>query len=117
MTVALALEYIPRRMAELGFGKEYYIRFRHLVLQGNEILEIPAYNQYYILVDEADQVNVSSDFGLFDLSLSTTNEQIYEHQGLITIQNYSGSITHLRFIQVIPKHYACEKTKTELPCQ
>lgn len=104
MTINLALEYIPRRMQELGYGNEYYIRFRHLVLEPEELLKIEAFNQFYILVDAPENVIVLSDFGLFDLSFNKTNEQQYEHQGFITIQNYSSTINHVRFIQVIPKN-------------
>ncbi len=104
MNIALALEYIPRRMEELGYGRNYYIRFRHLVLQPNELVELEAYNQFFILLDEPMNVQVSSEFGLFDLSIDKTNEQLYEHQGFISIQNYTAAINHVRFIQVIPKH-------------
>jgi hypothetical protein len=104
MTIALALEYIPRRMNELGYTDQYYIRFRHLVLQANEQIDIEAYNQFYILIDEPDNINVTSEFGLFDLSFEKTSEQLYEHQGFISIHNYSSIVNHIRFIQVIPKH-------------
>ena len=104
MTVALALEYIPRRMRELGYEANYYIRFRHFVLQPMEKIDVDAYNQFFILVEEASDVTVNSDFGLFDISDGNTNEQTYEHQGLIQISNSADKITHLRFIQVIPKH-------------
>lgn len=104
MTINLALEYIPRRMEELGFGNNFYLKFRHFVLQPQEVREVPAYNQFFILVEEADNVSVNSEFGIFDLSLSNVNEMLYEHQGLIRIQNYASGINHVRFIQVIPKH-------------
>ena len=104
MTINLALEYIPRRMEELGYGNEYYLRFRHFVLQPAEQLDVPAFNQFFILVDEAEDVSVKSEFGIFDLSLSNANEMLYEHQGQISIQNSAPAIKHLRFIQVIPKH-------------
>ena len=104
MTINLALEYIPRRMEELGFGNEYYLRFRHFVLQPSEQLDVPAFNQFFILVDEAQDVSVISEFGIFDLSLKNANEMLYEHQGQIKIQNNASAINHLRFIQVIPKH-------------
>lgn len=104
MTIALALEYIPRRMEELGYGKNYYIRFRHFVLQPNELVEVDAYNQYFILVQEVADVKVESDFGLYDIAENNTNEQSYEHQGAIILTNTSDRINHLRFIQVIPKH-------------
>lgn len=102
MTIALAIEYIPRRMKDLGVGTEYYMRFRHFVLQANETRPIEADNQLFILVEEPKDVSISSDFGFFDLSDSSTNEQSYEHQGTITIYNYSLAVTHIRFIQVIP---------------
>lgn len=105
MTTALALEYIPRRMEELGYGKNYYIRFRHLVVQAGELLELEAYNQFYILIDEPPvNISIVSDFGMYDLSFGSTNEQMYEHQGLIYVNNYASTANHLRFIQVIPKH-------------
>lgn len=104
MTIALALEYIPRRMRDLGFGNDYYLRFKHLVLQPGEKIEIQADNQYFILVDEVSDASISSDFGLYDLTDATTNEQSYEHQGTISISSYSASAIHVRFIQVIPKN-------------
>ncbi len=104
MTIALALEYIPRRMRELGFGNEYYLRFRHFVLSPGEMREEEGYNQFFILVEEPVDVSVNSEFGVFDLSLANANEMSYEHQGLIKIQNQSPGINHVRFIQVIPIH-------------
>lgn len=92
-------------MDELGYGKKYFLRFRHFVLQPQENLELNAYNQFFILVEEAADVSVVSEFGVFDLSLKNANEMLYEHQGKIKIQNYSPGINHLRFIQVIPKHH------------
>jgi hypothetical protein len=109
MTINLALEYIPRRMQELGYKTDYYIRFRHLVLQPNEEQTIEAYNQFFYLVEEAQNVRVESETGVFDLSESTTNEMQYEHQSKIEIKNYLSGINHLRFIQVIPKHKKLKK--------
>src|SRR4051812_7852740 len=105
MTTALALEYIPRRMEELGHKKDYYIRFRHIVLQPDETIEISAYNQFFILVDEPENIRIGSDFGLYDLSSDKTNEQFYEHQGKILVKSYSPLVAHVRFIQVIPKTF------------
>ena len=104
MTINLALEYIPKRMEELGHGKNYTLRFRHLVLQGNESQSIDASNQFYYLVEEAEQVRVESETGVFDLSEKATNEMQYEHQGKMQISNYLSNINHLRFIHVIPKN-------------
>ena len=98
-------------MQELGYKGNYYIRFRHLVLQANEEQTIDAYNQFYYLVEEAQNVRVESETGIFDLSESTTNEMQYEHQSKIQIKNYASGINHLRFIQVIPKHKTTIKNK------
>jgi hypothetical protein len=104
MTIALAIEYIPRRMKDLGIGSEYYLRFRHFVLQAGEKINIDADNQFFILVEEVSDINILSDFGIYDLSDPNTNEQSYEHQGSISITNYAQNPTHIRFIQVIPKN-------------
>jgi hypothetical protein len=113
MNIALALEYIPRRMNELGYGTNYYIRFRHFVMQPSEKLDIDAYNQFFILVEEINDASVVSEFGLFDIAETKVNEQTYEHQGEIKITNYSNAINHVRFIQVIPKHKPIPITKNE----
>jgi hypothetical protein len=111
MTTQIALEYIPRRMKELGYDSNYHIRFRHIVLKQDGCIEINAQNQLYILVEDVDQVNILSDFGVYDLTQNTdTNEQFYEHQGIIFIGNYSAQTQHLKFIQVIPSHPLCQKT-------
>lgn len=102
MTVALALEYIPRRMKELGVGNEYSIRFRHFILASAEVLTIEADNQFFMLTEEASQVTILSEMGYYDISDALTNEQSYEHQGTITITNNSTYNVHLRFIQAIP---------------
>lgn len=104
MTVNLALEYIPRRMRELGFRNDYFIRFRHLVLQPKEEVKLDADNQFFYLIEEANKIRVESETGIFDLREKNANELQYEHQSKITIYNYSTRINHLRFIQVIPKH-------------
>lgn len=112
MTINLALEYIPRRMLELGYGRrDYSLRFRHLVLKSGEAMEIFAFNQLYILVEETEDVSIQSELGLFDLSSSNTNEMQYEHQGQIKLKNGSFQIRHVRFIQVI------FKTNTQCPIQ
>ena len=103
MTINLALEYIPRRMRELGYGRDYHLRFRHLLLQAQQILEVDATNQIYLLVEEAEDISVQSESGTFDLSLQNINEFQYEHHGKITIENQSTQRRHIRFIQIILK--------------
>lgn len=104
MTEEYTLQSIARRMKELGFENNYLTQTKHIVLQAHEKLEVQAFNQFYYLVKDVDNVRIQSDFGFFDLSFSHTNGQDYEHQGQIELHNYSNSINHLRFIQVIPKH-------------
>ncbi len=104
MTTDLALEYIPRRMKELGYGDNYTLRFAHLVLQSQEVRQLEASCEFFILVEEPQNVTIDSDMGIFDLGYSATNELQYEHQGIITITNYGNAIVNVRFIQVIPKN-------------
>ena len=113
MTVDLALEYIPRRMKELGYGDNYSLRFSHLVLQPQEVRQIEASCEFFILVEEPQNVTVDSDMGVFDLSNTNTNEMQYEHQGIITITNQSANaVINVRFIQVIPKNIRKEQHAT-----
>ena len=77
MTTDLALEYIPRRMNELGYGTNYSIRFRHFVMQPSEKLEIDAYNQFFILVEEINDASVVSEFGLFDIARASGRNKNY----------------------------------------
>lgn len=103
MTINLALEYIPKRIAELGY-KGYHIRFRHFVLQPGEEKFVSAFVHLFYLIEPSNDIKVESDTGLFDLSEDRINELHYEHRGEIYIQNLSPLINHLRMIQVIPKN-------------
>jgi hypothetical protein len=104
MTINLALEYIPRRMCESGYGTHYLIRFRHLRLDPGEERRLRGYDQLFILIEPPDDVTVESETGYFDLSDNKANELQYEHQGEIVIINLSPFSNHVRFIQVIPKN-------------
>ena len=103
MTVELAIQYIPKRMEELGYGNDYTMRFRHFVLQPKERIKIHADNQLFVLIEPNDAVGVKSDFGLYDVAAINTNEMQYEHQGNIRIRNDASITQHVRFIQLIPK--------------
>lgn len=102
MNVEFANSYIPRRMADLGIGNNYYTRAKHVIVPAGQTLLVNAQSQFFILVDENPDVTIISDFGFYDLSYPSTNEQSYEHQGNIEITNNSTSTTHVRFIQVVP---------------
>jgi hypothetical protein len=104
MTTEFALEYIPRRMQELGSGDDYLLKFRHFVMQPNDTLDIDAYNQYFLLVEAEPDLSVHSEFGLYNLTDTGINEQQYEHQGKISIVNNSKVVKNIKFIQVIPRN-------------
>jgi hypothetical protein len=103
MTINFALQYIPRRMEELGYGNRYTMRLRELVLLPGQTLTVEAYAQLFILVEPPDTIKVDSDTGIYDPQEKLSNERQYEHQGLITIQNKPEGRTYVKFIQLIPK--------------
>lgn len=103
MNIGFAMEYIPKRMCEIGYGSDYFIRMRHLVLQPNEQRKITVHNQLFVMIDPYCDLRVESSTGVFDLSEDKANEIQYEHQGDITITNQSIFMNHIRFIQVLPK--------------
>ena len=110
MTTELALEYIPRRMQELGYGNNYHLQFRHFVLRPLDKIKVHGLNQLFILIEPHEMVEVKSDSGVFDVTSSLYNEMQYEHQGFMWLRNYSIIPLHVRFIQIIPKisTHACE---------
>jgi hypothetical protein len=91
-------------MCELGYDSRYTIRLRHLVLQPSEKREVQAQNQLMILIEPYCDVRIESDTGIFDLSEDLANELQYEHSGTLKVTNHSFFISHIRFIQVIPKN-------------
>ena len=103
MTIDLALQYIPKRMQEMGFKNQYHLRLRHLVLQPQDERKLDAFNQLILLVDEVQEVRIESDTGIYDLTEENVNELTYEHQGEVVITNQSSFVNRIRFIQVIPK--------------
>jgi hypothetical protein len=102
VTSDLALDYIARRMREMGYSKDYLIRFRHVLLKVSEVREITAYNQIFLLIEPVYDIRIESDVGLFDLTEDHANEMQYEHRGRIKISNLSISTVNIRFLQAIP---------------
>lgn len=103
MDASIVVEYIRKRMIELGYGDNYYLRIRHIVLHAAEIFELGGSDHLYILMEQVEGVTIESTFGYFDLGDTGSNELQYEHQGKIKITNYSTDICHVRFLQAIPK--------------
>lgn len=105
MTEEFALAYIPERMEELGYAKNYLPpKFRHFSLYAGEKRTIDAYNEYFMLIEADKEISVSSEFGMYDINDTTINEQLYEHQGKIILTNNAKTVKQIIFIQVIPKH-------------
>lgn len=102
MTTDLALEYIPRRMKELGYGDNYSIQFRHFVLPVMTEINESFPNQLLILIEPSEAIVVKSDTGIFDATIDNINELQYEHSGEVQMVNYTIVTQHARFIQVIP---------------
>lgn len=103
MTFDFAMEYIPRRMKELGYGNEYHLRLKYYNLGPIEVRTIEAYNQLIILVEVGWNMKVESDMGMVDYTDINLREYQFEHTGLITITNKWEGYNDLQFIQVIPK--------------
>lgn len=102
MVTDFALEYIPRRMRELGHGDNYHLRWRHIQLLPFERQVISAYNQLYLIIDEPSFIQVESMNGMYEDTYSLLNEQVYEHTGRIVITNLVPEYNYLKIIQVIP---------------
>lgn len=112
MNLAFALDFIPRRMKELGFGEQYITRYRHVLVEDKTVLELRSHNQFmYFIAPEVLNLTIRSKRGVFCLTDYTINEQQHEHSGKIEIDNQTGQNQYVLFIQVIPKN----KTKTIKP--
>jgi hypothetical protein len=104
MQLEFALDYIPRRMKEMGYEDNYIVRWRHLQLDGTASLRLDADNEYYLLIDPDANVSVRSKFGVYDMTDTSINEMQYEHRGKIDITNNNSTVTMILFLQIIPTH-------------
>ena len=104
MQLAFAIDYIPRRMKELGFENNYLTRWRHFQLEGSASFRIDANNEFFLLINPDPNISVKSKFGMYDLSDMGINEMQYEHRGKIEITNNNNTVVLILFIQVIPTH-------------
>jgi hypothetical protein len=102
MTSEIALEYVRRRMQEMGHGAGYLLRLRHLLLRPGETREFIAYGQLFVLIETPVSIRVESDVGLYDLSDDQAREIQYEHRGYIQVINGSVAPNSVRFLQAIP---------------
>ena len=102
MTPEIVMDYVKRRMQELGHGENFVTRLRHLILEPMEILTIRTANDLFVIIDSPEDLRVDSDHGVYDLSDQDISEIDYEHSGLITITNQYTFKNHLKMIQAIP---------------
>lgn len=105
MNTEFALDFIPRRMKELGYSRNYITRWRHLQIDAGSSLRIDAENEYYYLIQPDSNISVKSKFGLYNLNDPNINEMQYEHRGKILIENLTKESCLVLFIQVIPQHH------------
>jgi hypothetical protein len=111
MELAFALDYIPRRMKELGYT-EYAVRYRHLRVKNKDKIIIQADNHLMLAISPNEQLTISSKAGVFKWFDTTVNEQQYEHRGKITVSNNDSQNIYVLFIQVIPLHINTKKNKS-----
>lgn len=104
MNIAFALDFIPRRMKELGYDAEYMTRWRHLRIDPNGVIKFAADNEYYYLISPNPSLTVKSKTGIYNLNDIGINEMQYEHKGKVKIVNQSANVQFAEFIQVIPFH-------------
>ena len=102
MTVGFAIDFIPRRMRELGHGDNYLTRWRNLQIDPLATLKIRADNEYYYLISRNASIMVSSKYGVYDRNNTNLSELQYEHRGFIQVKNQMDSPQFVLFIQVIP---------------
>ena len=110
MELVFALDYIPRRMKELGF-EDYAVRYRHIRLMDKKIQVIDAQNQFWLAINPNSQLTIRSKAGIFKSNDKTINELQYEHRGKITVYNDASVVIYQLFIQVIPLHSNKKKSK------
>ena len=101
MTEQFIIEYIPKRIAQLGFCK-YHIKYVDMVVQPGSVVVLPAYNELFFIVNDPSEIIVESSYGIYD---SYTNPSLeinqHEHRGEIVITNPAPTSSKIKFIQVI----------------
>jgi hypothetical protein len=100
MTEQFILQYAPMRVAQLGYSK-YHLRHRDLMVDGGKVVNIPAYNELFFIVDEPPGLIVDSDYGMYDSTDDPLPESIHVHRGEIRIINPGAEKRRIKFIQAI----------------
>ncbi|MFZ6012305.1 MAG: hypothetical protein ACOYXT_18325 [Bacteroidota bacterium] len=100
MTEQFILQYAPIRVKQLGYNK-YHLRLRDFIIEAGKIVEIPAYNELFFIVDEPPGLVIESDYGMYDSTEDPIPESIHVHRGEIRISNPGMEKRRIKFIQVI----------------
>lgn len=101
MNSSFVQEHIPRRMREMGFGRDYRVEMQTWFIPAASRVIKPLYNVWAFFPVEFisdESLKVESDFGYLDFS-ATHNEVHYEHTGRVIIDNTKG--TGPSFVAVI----------------
>lgn len=103
MNAAIVMDYVKKRMIELGHAENYSIYLRHYIIEAAGTITFDAPNEMWVLIEPVEMLYILSQNGLYDISVTYNNEVQYEHTGRIEMKNYTGDrAIHARFIQVIP---------------
>jgi hypothetical protein len=100
MTEQFILQYAPIRLKQLGYTK-FHLRLRDLVVEAGKIVDIPAYNELFFIVDDPPGLIVESDYGMYDSTDDPIPESIHIHRGEIKIINPGAEKRRIKFIQII----------------
>ncbi|CAN5729305.1 hypothetical protein BH11BAC7_BH11BAC7_21330 [soil metagenome] len=102
MNFAFALDSIPRRMKEMGYGENYLTRYRHVRIEKTPVTIIQAHNQLLLFIEPLDNIKIESEKGIYNMLDAKINEQQHEHSGTVTITSSNSADVYILFIQVIP---------------
>jgi hypothetical protein len=100
MTEVFILDFIPKRMKQLGY-QNWHTRYRELTVLGTSKVSITAYNELWFIVDHPVGLIIDSDYGIYDSTGESSNENMHQHKGEITIENPESTPRKIIFIQVI----------------
>jgi hypothetical protein len=100
MSEQFILDFIPRRIEELGY-KDFKIRYRDFLVEENSSKTILAYNSLYFLAGDPQGVVIESYYGLYDTINFEAEDNIHQHRGEIVITNPGTDKKRIKFIQVI----------------
>lgn len=82
--------------------EDYILRYRHIRLDSNQMMNLKADNEWYIIIDRPFYIKVESKAGIYDRRDKALREIQHVHTGGITLHNDYHQSTTVKFLQVIP---------------